>query len=75
MDHLKDVAENVSMGKLQVEVKRFIARQCKSHLKIETSALSGSHVKDLAMWMGVGAGLIMDAAKAGELSNKIAALA
>jgi hypothetical protein len=53
----------------------FIARQCKSHLRIEPTALSKSDVKELAKWVGIGAGLIMDGAKAGELSGKIAALA
>lgn len=53
----------------------FIARQCKAHLKIEPDQLAGPHLKDLAKWMEIGAGLIMDAAKAGELSRKVAALA
>jgi hypothetical protein len=52
----------------------FIARQCKSHLKIEPALLAASHLVELAKWMGIGAALVMDAAKAAELSKKMAAL-
>jgi hypothetical protein len=52
----------------------FLARQCKNHLNIEMPALEPSQLKDLAKWVEAGASLIMDAAKAAELSKKIAAL-
>lgn len=49
----------------------FLDRQCKAHLKTELNALTGAQVKDLAKWVEVGAGLIMDAAKAAALAKKI----
>ena len=52
----------------------FLARQCKDHLKIEMADLAAPHLKDLAKWVEVGGSLVMDAAKASELSKKIAAL-
>jgi hypothetical protein len=52
----------------------FLGRQCKSHLKIELQDLSQAHLKDLAKWVEVGGALIMDPAKAAEVSRKIAAL-
>jgi hypothetical protein len=52
----------------------FIARQCKAHLKIDATALAPTHMKDLAKWTQVGAGLIMDPSKATALALKISAL-
>jgi hypothetical protein len=54
--------------------ENFIARQCKSHLKVEPQGLTASHVRDLAKWMELGAGLIMDPAKAAEMGKKVAAI-
>ena len=51
----------------------FLARQCKSHLKIELNDLGPAHLKDLAKWVELGAGLIMDPAKGTELARKICA--
>ena len=52
--------------------EQFLARQCKSHLKIELNDLGPTHMKDLAKWVELGAGLIMDPAKGSELAKKIA---
>ena len=54
--------------------EQFISRQCKSHLKTEPPLLMASQMAELAKWMGIGAELIMDKAKATELAKKIAAL-
>ncbi len=54
--------------------EQFLARQCKSHLKIELTDLGPTHMKDLAKWVELGAGLIMDPAKGAELAKKIASL-
>ena len=51
----------------------FLARQCKSHLKMELNDLGPTHLKDLAKWVELGAGLIMDPAKATEVARKISA--
>ena len=50
----------------------FLARQCKSHLKIELTNLAQAQLKDLAKWVELGGGLIMDPAKAAEVAGKIA---
>jgi hypothetical protein len=52
----------------------FLARQCKSHLKIEVSDLTQAQCKELSKWIGVGAGLLMDQAKATEVAEKVARL-
>ncbi len=52
----------------------FLARQCKSHLKIELQDLGPTQTKELAKWVELGAGLIMDQAKGTELARKIASL-
>jgi hypothetical protein len=52
----------------------FLARQCKAHLKIELAELNSSSLKDLAKWVEIGGGLVMDPAKAAELARKVAAL-
>jgi hypothetical protein len=52
----------------------FLSRQCKSHLKIELGDLAPTHLKDLAKWVELGTGLLMDQAKGAELGRKIAAL-
>jgi len=52
----------------------FLSRQCKSHLKMELKDLTPADLKTLANWVEVGAGLIMDQAKAAEVARKIAAI-
>jgi hypothetical protein len=52
--------------------EQFIARQCKSHLKIDAPSLTSSQLAELAKWVENSAGLIMDQAKAKELAKKIA---
>ncbi len=49
----------------------FLSRQCKAHLKVDLSELAINQLKDLAKWVEVGAGLIMDPAKAAILAKKI----
>jgi|HubBroStandDraft_5_1064220.scaffolds.fasta_scaffold1405215_1 hypothetical protein len=52
----------------------FLSRQCKSHLKKEAADLATADLANLAKWMEVGAGLLMDPAKATELAKKVRAL-
>ena len=52
----------------------FLARQCKAHLQIEFADLQESQLKELAKWVEIGGGLIMDAAKATAISKAIAEL-
>lgn len=65
----------VSVGKpyLGPATEQFLARQCKL-LKINAPALANSDLAALAKWVEVGAGLVMDAAKAKELATKIKSL-
>jgi hypothetical protein len=73
MSQLSDKVLEVSKPYLGPAAESFLARQCK-HLNIEMSALGPANVKDLAKWVEQSAALIMDAPKAAELANKIAAM-
>lgn len=64
---------DVSKPYLGPAAEQFIGRQCKSHLKIEPNGLGPGHLKDLAKWVQNSGALIMDAAKAAELAQKITA--
>ncbi len=71
---LYETVVNTGKPYLGPAAESFIARQCKSHLKIDPAALSRPHLKELAKWMEIGGGLIMDSAKAAEMAKKILAL-
>lgn len=64
----------ISQPYLGPATESFLARQCKSHLKTDLAAVTQSQMKELAKWVEVSAGLIMDSAKAAELARKLAAL-
>jgi hypothetical protein len=52
--------------------KTFLERQTISHLKgLVLENLQKEHLPELAKWVGISAGLIIDKAKAAELANKI----
>jgi hypothetical protein len=73
MSAVSDKVMAISKPYLGPATESFIARQCKAHLNTEVSALTQAHLKDLAKWVEIGAGLIMDKAKAAEIASKIAA--
>ncbi len=52
----------------------FLSRQCKSHLKKLPEQLMTEDLENLAMWIEIGAGLVMDKAKATELAGKVRVL-
>jgi hypothetical protein len=52
----------------------FLSRQCKSHLKKTPEELATADLEALAMWIEIGAGLVMDKAKATELAGKVRGL-
>ena len=54
--------------------EQFLGRQCKTHLKVEFATLSQANLKDLAKWVELSGGLIMDQPKAAEIAKKIASL-
>ena len=52
--------------------KKFLDRQTKHHLEgVEFDSLSRQHIPELANWVNISAGLIIDKNKAAELSEKI----
>lgn len=72
MSALSDKVIALSKPYLGPAAESFLNRQC-GHLKIEMSALTPAHLKDLAMWVSRSGALIMDAQKADELAKKVAA--
>lgn len=74
MSALSDKVVDISKPYLGPATESFLNRQCTAHLKVELSALSQSHLKDLAKWVEESAKLIMDPGKAAEVAKKIAAL-
>ncbi len=74
MSAISDKVLAITRVYLGPATESFLARQCQGHLHIEVSALEHSHLKDLAKWVEVGGALVMDPAKATDLSRKIAAL-
>jgi hypothetical protein len=55
---------------------RFLERQTNAHMNgLKFVDLERKHLPDLAKWVNISAGLLIDKAKAEELSKKISALA
>jgi hypothetical protein len=52
----------------------FVTRQCKWHLKKTPEELATADLAELAKWIEIGAGLVMDKAKATELAGKVRSL-
>jgi hypothetical protein len=68
--------EVVATGKMYLgpATEAFLNRQCKWHLKKQPAEMTRSDLPELAKWCEIGAGLVMDKAKATELANKIKVL-
>jgi hypothetical protein len=49
----------------------FMNRQCKWHLKKQPEELASTDLEELAKWIEIGAGLVMDKTKATELAGKV----
>ena len=73
MSVLSDKVVTISKPFLGPAAESFLSRQCKSHLKIELGDLNSTHLKELAKWVELGAGLLMEQAKASDLSRKVLA--
>jgi hypothetical protein len=55
--------------------QRFLERQTTSHMNgLQFNALEKQHLPDLAKWVNISAGLVIDKGKAQELANKILAI-
>lgn len=74
MSVLSEKVVTLSKPYLGPATEGFLNRQCTSHLKMDMSGLATVHLRDLAKWVEVSAGLLMDQTKAAELAKKIAAL-
>lgn len=75
MSALSDKALAVSVEYLGPAAKVFLERQTKWHLDgLAFEALESKHVADLAKWVGISGALVVDPAKAKELSSKIASI-
>lgn len=73
---LSDQILQMSTGYLGPAAKKFLDRQCKAHLGIDNlDAISPDKIPELAKWINVSAGLIIDKDKAKELSDKVSTLA
>jgi hypothetical protein len=74
MSEVSDKVIEISKAYLGPATESFLSRQCKEHLKVELENLTAANLKDLAKWVGVGAALIMDRAKATQLAEKISSI-
>lgn len=54
--------------------KKFVDRQIKGHLEIESAQLDASHLDELATWCYTSSKILMDDAKAREFSEKVRTL-
>ena len=70
-----DDVVNLSKTYFGPAAKKFVDRQISGNLKIESSQLSPSHLDELAKWCYTSGKLMIDDAKAQELSSKVKALA
>jgi len=74
MSALSDKVLSLSAPYLGPAAKQFLERQCSAHLSTSFDGLSAEHLPELAKWINISAGLIIDKAKAEELANKVLAL-
>jgi hypothetical protein len=72
---LSEKALAVSVEYLGPAAKVFLERQTKWHMNgLAFDALEQKHLAEFAKWVGISAALVVDAAKAKELSEKIGAI-
>lgn len=58
----------------RADAERFLARQCKHHLKLDPQHLAPEDLWHLARWVEISSGLLFGSQKAGELKAGILAL-
>ena len=76
MSDLSEKALAVSVEYLGPAARVFMERQTKWHLDgLAFDALEPKHVPELAKWVAISAALVVEPAKAKELSDKIGAIA
>jgi len=66
----------IATGKVYLgpATEAFVNRQCKWHLKKTPETLAAGDLAELAKWIEIGAGLVMDKGKATELAGKVRTL-
>ena len=76
MSDLSEKALAMSVQYLGPAAKIFLERQTKFHLDgLAFDSLEPKHLADLAKWVNISAALVIEPAKAKELSDKISAMA
>lgn len=71
---LYDEVVGLSKPYLGMATEKFVARQCEQHVKVSPQQLSRAELPELARWMEISGGMIMDKTKAKELAARILAL-
>lgn len=74
MSALSDQVLGLATPYLGPAAKQFLERQCKAHCGVDFADLAAANIPELAKWINISAGLVIDKAKAEELSNKVLAL-
>ncbi|MDY6835169.1 MAG: hypothetical protein SVY53_10265 [Chloroflexota bacterium] len=71
---LYDEVVDIAKVYLGPAADKFVTRQIRTHLNIESSQLSKQHLDELAHWCNISGALAMSEEKAMEFSNKVKAL-
>lgn len=75
MSDLSEKALALSVQYLGPAAKVFLERQTKFHMDgLAFDAVEPQHLPELAKWVGISAALVVDPAKAKELSERIGAI-
>lgn len=75
MNELSGQIIELSKDYLGPAAERFISRQVTQHLKKEMDSLVPKDLEELAKWVNISAGLLIEKSKAQELADKIKHLA
>jgi len=71
---LYDQVVDVARVYLGPAAEKFVTRQIRTHLNIESAQLGKQHLDELAHWCNISGALAMNEDKAKEFSNKVKAL-
>lgn len=74
MSVLSDQVLSLTTAYLGPAAKQFLERQCSAHCGVAFSDIGPANIPELAKWINISAGLIIDKGKAEELSNKVLSL-
>jgi hypothetical protein len=73
MSAYSDEAIKIAQKYLGPSAKTFLERQARSHMNgLDLNNLGKEHLAELAKWVGVSAGLLIDKVKAAELAAAMA---